>query len=284
LNLSKDIFHTLLALTKKQPWLEDKHKELENLIFGDCSDQDQKELILDLLNRFEYVSRDNFIKALSEMVEDIITDPCLKDETTQIVAIAADSSSDSSQWILYGLKPLFQKYQWDRYKHVSTYGKAYKTYKKSKQHNNIVLVDEFVGTGTTVLNRVNSLRTAFSDGNVTDYSIRIKAIVSTKIGAKAIRDTGLDFTSQIILPKGISDYYISSEAKNKIKLMLCLESILKEEYLGRKMPKLGFGATESLYCRQDGNCPNSVFPIFWWPIYRNDDFRPTVLIRAMGDA
>jgi hypothetical protein len=284
LKLSKDNFHILLGLTKKQPWLEDRYIGLNKLIFDDCSSQDQKELILDLLNRFEYVSRDKFIKALSEMAEDIVNDPDLNDETTQIVAMAADSTADSSQYVLYGLKPILRKYGWIKYKHVNRFGQAYNTYKNSKQHKNIVLVDEFVGSGKTVLNRIKEINSVFIKAKVSDYSVKIKTLVSTEIGAKAITACGLVFTSQIILQKGISDYYTNFEVKDKIELMLSLEFLLKKKYLGRSLPSLGFGSTESLYCRQDGNTPNNVFPIFWWPVYRNGDIRPTVLTRAMGDA
>jgi hypothetical protein len=284
LTLSKDNFHILFRLSKKQPWLTDKYEELQQLLFADCSNQEQKDLILDLLNRFKYISGENFGLSLTEMAEDIVTDPDLSDETTQIVAMAAGSGTDSSQYILYSLKRILQENEWEKHKFTNTFGKIYSSYKKIKKHKNIVLIDEFVGSGRTVIGRIREIKKVFDAAGVTDYRIKVKVIVSTEIGKNAILASGTDFSSQIIIKKGISDYYSNQEFTNKIDLMLCLEDLLKQNYEGHELPSLGFGKTESLYCREGGNTPNSVFPIFWWPIYVNGNRRSTVLTRAMIDA
>ncbi len=284
MEISKKNFCILSKIFKEQPWLLDKSQELEKLLFQDCSNDKQKNFIADLLIRFKYISNEEFYKILFTMAGEIAADPELNDDTTQVVAMAANSESDSSQFILYGLKSIFQKLGWEKYKHTNRYDHAYKAYCSSKQHKDIVLVDDFVGTGKTVLNRIKAIQSQFSDKNVSDYSIRIRVLISTNKGANTIISQGLNFKSQITIKKGISDYYQNKELQNKINLMLSLESILKKKHLGRELPSMGWGQTESLYCREHGNSPNSVFPIFWWPIYLNGDRRPTLLYRAMSDA
>ena len=69
-----------------------------------------------------------------------------------------------------------------------------------------------------------------------------------------------------------------------MQLMDELEDNLSQNYNGKELPKYGYGKVESLYAREDGNTPNSVFPIFWWPFYKNQNVRVTLLTRAMRDA
>lgn len=281
---SKDAFKLIFELQKNQPWVANKFDTLEKLLFRECLDDQHRRLIVELVNNFEYLSNDKFSSLLTELTEDIVTDPDLSDDTTQIVAMAADSRADSSQYILYGLKPILEKMEWRKYQHVNTFGAAYRTYKKSKDHKNIVLIDEFVGSGETLVGRVREIERTFSNNQIDDYSIKVKVLIATRQGLDMAKSKGIDITSRITLKKGITDYYPKELVSQMIKLMLELESILLESYDDRELPSLGYRGTESLYCRDDGNTPNSVFPIFWWPFYKNGEPRCTLLTRAMGDA
>ena len=198
--------------------------------------------------------------------------------------MAADSSIDSSQFILYGLKPILESHKWRKYKHINTFGKCYQAFKKSNQHNKIVLVDEFIGTEQTASGRVKEIKRTFDQNGIDRYSIKIKCLISTKMGIERLKQEGLDVTSIEIFEKGISDYYSAEEKDKKIKLMLDIEKILSPSYNGREMPSLGYGKAECLYGREGGNTPNNVFPVFWWPFYQNKKERRTLLVRAMGDA
>lgn len=283
-NMTKKIFRIMWDLTMKQPWLVDKYKELENILFNECSNQEQVDLILNLLSRFEYISGETLGSMLSRLVGNITSNKYLNDNNAQIVAMAADNSADSSQYILYMMKPLLQKKGWVKYKSVNKFAKSYNTYKNSKFHKNIILVDEFIGSGKTAKSRVDEISRTFKSNGVSDFTIRIEVLASSIVGYNYLFDSGINVSSQIILPRGISDYYSKGDVSKKIESMKEMESLLSEFADNRSMPSLGYGSTESLYCREGGNSPNSVFPIFWWPEYIDGKFRPTLLTRAMGDA
>lgn len=281
----RDIFRLLLELAKLQPWVADKEKELESLINNDCADQKQQELLVDLISRFEYLPQEKYRSSLESLVNMIITDKELSDADTQIVAMAADSGSDSSQYLLYDLKRIFAEKKWREYKQVNIYSHAYRTYNKSNSHKNIVLIDECVGSGQTVINRIKSIKSVFADNNIVDYTIRARVLVSTEQGLQAIKEEGIDVEALVVIKKGITDYYKDAAVIDEnIDLMLQLEAILSTTYKDREMPSLGYGKSESLYVREHGNTPNCVFPIFWWPFYKSEEERDTILIRAMGDA
>lgn len=283
--MKQNVFKIIFNLTKKQPWLEDKTDELQKLLYVDCTSDEERELILELLERFTHVSGKTFSQLINMLVEDIVTDPALEDKTTQIVAMTGDYSSDSAQFVTYALKAPFEKMKWREHITVTNFQRSYREYnKQGKKHTNIILVDEFVGSGNTIVGRVNTLKKLFEDNGVTDIKIKVKAIAASSIGIKKAEESGVELTSYLVIEQGISGHYDSTEILNKLALMDRLESILSTSFKDRDLPKLGYGGTESLYTREDGNTPNSVFPIFWWPFFTDNTDRETILIRAMGDA
>ncbi len=284
LNFKKDTFTQALRLTQKQPWLEKKVETLAFMLADECDTDDQRELLIELLDRFFYISASEFQKKLEELAESIVTDPDLDDGSTQIVAMAADSSADSSQLVLYGLKIILEKYGWRSYRHVNTFGKAYATYKSKKTHKNIVLVDEFVGTGLTVIGRVSSICRQFHDANIVDFSVRVKVIVATQHGFDAVKAAGINIEALVLIKKGISDFNSEEISNIKKKVMIDIEDILSKQHGDNDLPSLGYGESESLYSRDDGNTPNNVFPIFWWPFNKDSTIRHVLLTRAMSDA
>ncbi|MEZ9578673.1 MULTISPECIES: hypothetical protein [unclassified Vibrio] len=283
--MKQNIFRILFKLTQKQPWLEDKDDDLQQLLFSDCKTDEERELILELLERFTHVSHKKFSALINELVEDIVTEPTLTDDTTQIVAMTGDYNTDSAQFVLYSLKPIFEKLKWRQHITVTNFQKSLKQYKKlGCVHSNIILVDEFVGSGKTIVGRVRTLEKLFSDNGFNNVSIQVKAIAASSIGIKYAQENNVQLTSYLTIGQGISDYYHGQEITSKFATMDKLEAILSTSYKGRDLPYYGYGRTESLYTRDDGNTPNSVFPIFWWPFFADNTDRETLLIRAMGDA
>lgn len=280
---TKELFRCMLDLSQRQPWIIDKYEKLEVLMFNDCSDQEQQELVFELINKFEYLSHERYVECINSLGQEIYTEPGISDDNTQIVAMAADSGADSSQYVINDLKFIMDDLGWRKHILVNTFGKAYNAYKKSNSHMNIILVDEFVGSGQTVANRVAAISRVFGENNVNGYTVKVKVLVSTEHALKKLIDEGIDISAQIIIKKGITDNNSEVIAKKKINTMLQLESLLKESINGKDLPSLGYGQSESLYYRDRGNVPNNVFPIFWWPIYKDDKIRKVLLTRAMGD-
>lgn len=282
--MNRDKFRLIFQLSKMQPWISRKYDALENLLWVECDDEDKRELILELLYRFNHISARKYSKHIQSVAKKIVNDKHLSDESTQLVAMAADSNADSSQYLLYGLKPIMEQLGWRKYKQVNSFGSSYRTYKKNSKLKNIVLIDEFVGSGQTVLGRVKSLREVYENAGIKDIHIIVKVIASTRQGLDAVLKESIDIDAEIILDKGISDFYDAATVKDKLNTMLALESTLLEVYETRKLPSMGYGGTECLYVRDEGNTPNSVFPIFWWPFLKSGDQRKTLLTRAMNDA
>ena len=277
-------FNIILNLSKAQPWTVNENNALDRLLFEDCNTEDQQSLIIDLLHRFTYISGDKYHKLLRDLARKITEIEGIVDTTTQVVAMAADSTSDSSQFVLYVLKTQFESLGWRGYKHINRFTQSWHIFKKDKLHKNIVLIDEFVGSGSTVVGRIKELKRIYAEKGVYDMNFYVRVVSSTQQGLDFARAEGINIESLIIINKGISDHFPDDVAREKISLMVELENILSASYNEREMPSLGYGATESLYNNQVGNTPNSVFPIFWWPFFKDGSARSVLLTRAMGDA
>ncbi|MBL5904618.1 hypothetical protein [Serratia fonticola] len=282
--MKRNVFRIMLELTSKQPWLHDKSQALEELLFEECQDDETRELLIDLINRFEFLDNNRYQFLMRKIALDIVTEPQLHEQSTLISAMSIGSGVDSGQAIIYSLKLFLQELNWTNHKLINDAMQAYKAFKNNAPLKDIILVDEFVGSGKTVIDRVDTIKRQFSIARNDDFTIKVKVLAATEKGISNVLAEGIDITSEIKIKKGISDYYTGEEAKEMRGLMLAMENILSKEYKGRNMPTMGYGEAEALYYRKDINLPNSVFPIFWWAEYLNKSARKTLLFRAMGDA
>lgn len=279
--MSKEVFKIIYTLSQDQPWLNEKIEVLTHLLSTECKNQIQHDLILELISRFKYLTHKDFATELMNLAESIVTDD-IDAKNTQILAMTADSKPDSGQFVIYGLKPIFQQLGWADFLAITNFQKSFKYFKNNgKQHTNIVLVDEFIGSGTTVLSRVNRLKRLYLENGFKNIIIKVKVLVANSFAIKMLRKQGIDVEAMILINRGISDYYKDSELINALNAMDALENDLLPKYKEIDLPKLGFGQAESLYARDGGNTPNSVFPVFWWPFYKDTTIRETLTIRAM---
>lgn len=260
-------FKLLMDIRAIAPWLPtQKVENFAQLLERECSMPAEEQLIKDLLKDFLHISHKNYIDSLTLLAKDIVRNH--DEERTQIIATASDRSSDSSQYILYDLRVIFAELGWYRYKEVNRHDHSIKTFKEHRNYNNLILVDEFIGSGKTIIGRVSNLHTHYKENNkVEDYSISVSVIAACNLGLENVHAAGIEAKSIYCLRRGISEKYGADEVADKISMMQNLESKLKEEFNEYKIVDhaLGYGGCESLYYRELGNLPNSVFPFFWWP-------------------
>ncbi len=282
--MKKDTFRIMFDLLLIQPWLIDKQEVLEHLLYKECSSHKARELLIELIKRFEFLDNDRYQILMRQIAREIVADPHLHEQSTLIAAMSVGSGADSGQAIIYSLKTLLPEQKWWKHTLVNDALHAFKTFTRNAPLKDIILVDEFIGTGQTVIGRVKTIQAQFSGSKIEDFTIQVKVLAATEAGIKNIEAEGIKITAQVIIKKGITDYYNEQAAEEKKQVMLKLEGILSKDFSGREMPTMGYGQAEALYYRKDTNLPNSVFPIFWWAEYSNKKPRDTLLIRSMRDA
>lgn len=280
--MERSEFNILFDICMKHQWLSAKKEALSHLLFVDCEDIDARNLVMQLIDKIHYISDMEYNALLKSLAENIIQtedDP----KKIQIVAMTGDSGADSAQAVIYSLKSILGQKEWDGYLFVNRYDHSYKEAgRKDFQHTKIILVDNFIGTGDTVIGRIKRIRDQYKGKTI---EICVKVIFSTDFGKKRLEKEGIDlYMVYEPLKKVIDDFYDLEQAtlfKQKIKE---IESKFLQNYEGRDLHSLGYGEGQIALAIQDVNTPNNVLPIFWWKYYSDMEKRPVVLHRAMGDA
>lgn len=275
--LKKEDFTRVYNLYPKQPWLCDKESCLIELIEL-CETLEHKDLIIDLLSEFKYLDQKVLNTFLNYLSDCIINDSGFQEEKTIIASITADDSADSSQKILDYVKiPLF-KMGWSNVTTVNRFNDIPKNILKGKMQ--IILIDEFIGSGKTIRHRLRST----NGWPKTDFEIKFCFIAGMDYAIKDIESLGYEVYCPLRLQKGISERYSEVLALKAIKKMKELENKLAQQINSHDLKtfSLGYNDTQALYSLESclGNTPNSVFPIFWWPRYTDNHPRTTLLTRV----
>lgn len=269
-------FLELISLYRKQRWLLKKEDSLEELLYSP-KNRRHKKLLVNLLQEFKYLSNDDLSEYLKAISDYIINKSTFTEAQTQIAAMTFDEEADSSQKVLDYIKmPLF-KNGWFKIKTVNSFPKIVKFYNKG--FTQIILIDEFIGSGKTLISRLKNL-----EANILGkFEIKICFIAGMDNAIKLIEEQGYEVFCPLRLPKGISERFKDEDVENANKSMLEIEATLAKNVSKYELSTYSFGynkaeATYSLEGCQ-GNTPNSVFPVFWWPKNIAGKERNTLLTR-----
>ncbi|QHL85974.1 hypothetical protein GU926_00350 [Nibribacter ruber] len=272
--MKREDYNRILRLYPKQKWLVKKESELFSLL-QHCDLPHQKELVFELLNEFIYVDLELLEIYLENIAEYIVNSSGFTLERTIITALAWEGDPDSSQMIIQLLRPWMTRKGWNNVAFASNVPKGMKLLNKYG-YDQVILVDEFLGTGRTAEIRIEYLR----QGAVRDLEIKACFVAGMKFGLCKISKLYDDVFCTLELDQAITDKYSGIEKTNAIRSMHQLETKLLNDINGKKLKdyKFGFSKTQALYSSY-GNIPNSVFPIFWWPYDNESKNRNVLFIR-----
>lgn len=188
-----------------------------------------------------------------------------------------DKDADGSQAIINELKmPLALTVDFKYTYSAVCFEDIHGLYNKGYRH--FIVVDDFIGSGKTVEVRYNH----FLKLHLTGASISFYFLTGMAKGISYCKNRSIPVHCCKIMHKGISGHYPKEELLKRIWSMRYLESQLGSESGTTKLKdhSWGYGHAEALYCRQFGNIPNSVFPIFWWNRILDGTERPSVFTRV----
>jgi hypothetical protein len=230
-----------------------------------------------LMDRLVFLTSDEFDRCIYEMAEYI--DSSFDLSKTVICAATADHEKDSGQKVLYDLSSALGLLGHTKIHTVNRYDHVYK--KAKIVPTDIVLIDEFIGTGRSFMGRVRTIRGQYSNGNKAVPKIHGVAIAGMSEGLRGIAH-GFDSLGVCTsLVKGIQALAPRQLLQQEYALMSRLEDRLLHIIDDKELPRLGDGGCEALFSRNLGNCPNSVFPIFWWSKDSNGQSRSTFFPRVL---
>lgn len=270
--LSGEAFQKIFGLTARQPWLVRKQDELLAL-HAECTTHEQLELVVDLLDRFNFVDSHETERSAREIVDQVENKWDLDPENTAVVTKNIEEESDSSSAVNYLIQPQFAqaKKKWNKANFYQKLGSAL----LADHVRDIVIVDDFSGTGNSLYKVLKWVEGKLHEsGKNKNVYACFFCVMSSTTGRK-YPEVLKGLYSVRTIRRGISDHY-NADVDAKIAVMKELEQNLAG--LGKDY-SLGYEQSEALYVCHNFNMPNNNFPIFWYDKGRSGTPRKPLFYR-----
>lgn len=253
---------------------EDKHWKMENDEYGEISvfdrfcerlaeldNNEDRELMLDLTEKYMVVGMDQYEKCLIEAFGKFISDRkgLLQDIDVIHVFPIQDKEclgkTKSGNMMCYLTQGIvlrrFKEFHDKRVRIIETYD-GIKKHKNSIQL--LLLIDDYIGSGDTALGCINLLE----EQGIGKEKIIVISLVTQNAGKEVIEDYGVNVYFSIERNKGITDNYTAGEAETKIEQMKRIGKKIKAD----KDLYLGYKDSEGLISTL--KTPNNTFPFYWF--------------------
>lgn len=237
-----------------------------------CKNESEVEVVKHILNEIDLISKEKFQNTINLMALRL-GELSKQYHNMAIVAACYDNDADSSQYVLHKVKAKIP------YSKKIAYFNSVPTFlKKITSYDGCIIIDEFSGTGNTIINRVKHIK---SDAKFKKHTLDVQSFVCFAMSKAVsnIKSSGSKIEVIRQLKAGLSGYFHGEQLEQKIENMKRLENELATEVEGKELQSLGYGQAEAKYCVEEENAPNSNFPILWWPKTNHGDVRKTVFTR-----
>ncbi len=265
--LSEWDFKSIFNLGLQYDWLITCDEGFMELWNSTEEDLNQKKLILYLIHKFLYVDSKKADEYCSLIAHQITEEWGLQSTNTTITAACDNANPDGSQLMVQKLKSRFP-FQWKEFDFSNSLPDA--LHNKLNSYDNLVVCDDFVGTGSTIVRKIEYALRVISERHLKNVHIFVVSFAAMQFSKNAV---AYPFYSCEWLLKGISETLTGNDLIIATKIMEEMERILNPKIGRQYLPKFGYKRSESLYNYENDNIPNNVFPIFWWKKYRNNSFR-----------
>ena len=263
--ISKSVILALIDLAQSQAkiFLASDRSALSDL-FSECQTENQIMMLKELLSKFNYLTSSELQEGAKEIALAISQKWALNPKDTLIVAISDGDRTDGSQYLVKSVETALAR-AGTRFDVRNQLGPAFhEVQNKKTKYKNIVILDDFIGTGGKVSGVIERLQKY-----ITHQKIYIASLAGMNFGIDHIsKSCGCDIFSFISYKKSISDEFLEPKRSAYISAMIELEEriIPPSTYPRNSREKcymLGYGESEALYFLEGFSVPNNVFPIFW---------------------
>lgn len=270
-------------------WLEEEvnHKGLENLWF-DYKTEEEKNILKNLINNFTYLKQEEAEVITKNKLDECLINWNLSPNNTLFIGFKNHKFPDGSSILLNFFKAILSgsHLKWEEFNFLPDFDYGMGRIKDDGfirfglTLENIVLVDDFIGTGGTAVKRINEIKNKIIELDK-EIKLYMFSLAMMEEAIKLIKPTEVEFESCQLLKKGTElayPYWKRVFIRKKIQNM---ERILFEGSGDMMLENytLGYGKSESLYNWNRFNMPNNNYPIFWWHKYLDGTKRKTMFNR-----
>lgn len=276
--ISPTALYDMIEIFGAQPWIRHQPEEIAEL-WNICENREEQELLKILIMKFVVFDSDSERLACTAIAKQIVKWD-LQPETTWIVAVANAGEIDGSHVGMQKLKNKIDPIEKWQTRFIANIPEASK---KILKNQSVVLFDDFIGSGEKFIKKTNWLKRFLRPEIIESTKFYYLSFSGMQFGIDHLsKNTGCETFSYLHLKKAISEEFDTEIAEKYRQIMVSIESKLAQRFNNKSLEKFSFGfnSSEALYCGENDNCPNNVFPIFWWAKLRNELPFKTIFKRA----
>ena len=248
----------LLELAQSIPWIQTRKQEVTRLLMC-CTSAVHANILTDIYERFQFIAGNALSECLARIANEIQNEWKLISNNTAIVCKDIEGKTDSSAALQQMVKAHFNPIKgWSSNKNFRP---NIRSIILDKEIDNIVLVDDFSGTGTSLIKLLNWIEAKCYQNNrapINVYAAYIGCMPATY--DQKFPSFFKDLYSCHVCERAISDYY-------SIELQPEIITIIKDiefEHGGISAGySLGYQKSEAIFAVENLNTPNNVLPVFW---------------------
>lgn len=265
--LAEKYFIELISVFKEQNWDIEESTAGENSVFDmfckrleELESDADRELMLELTRKYLVVNLEEYGKYMVDVFRKFIDRNKDKIGKTEVIHMfpvqdkdypAKTKSGNVMCYLFQGnLMRRFDEFRNKRIRIIETFDGLEK-YKEDIEC--LLLVDDFVGTGDTILGCINLIE----EKGIKKERIKALTLVMQEQGRNAVEEYGVEIYSAVLRNKAITDNYSIEEAEKKIAQMKKVGKRIK----AKKELYLGYKESEGLVSMI--KTPNNTFPFYW---------------------
>jgi hypothetical protein len=146
--------------------------------------------------------------------------------------------------------------------------------KRQVTHKNLVIIDDFVGTGEKLIDLIGRLR---RNPKTATYVIHVCAFASMEFGWEAVSShVGGRFIANKVLQRCVSDRLSEPQRGD---MLMAISSLERAFFSKPGEYSHGYKKSEASFYLEGYNIPNNNFPILWWDKYADGNQRSTLFAR-----
>jgi hypothetical protein len=260
----------MFTLCVNAKWLVgERYREGLKALIAECSDHRDVDVIQHILQSLRYCTSAD-IDVAAGIAADVIQNQWkLSPADTLLVGVAEPNKTCGSQLYVRALEVQLP-IAWGN----CIYPNFVSAFKFRNGKANLVIVDDFIGTGKKVGDRIERLR---NNPKTSSFNIYVVAFAGMDEGlTKIANDVNNNIEAYIILEKCLSTLQPKTKADEFRNLMQTLEANFFDKPGAFSS---GFGNSEASFYLEGANIPNNTFPILWWEKYKDDSKRSTLFRR-----
>lgn len=268
--IAPEAIEVLINLSRTSPPLfKNGKRDALIALFQECESKEHFSLLERLITDFHYFTSSDLQSGAEKIADFITSEWKLNPKQTLIVATTDDDRTDGAQVLIKSLEAALSKER-PKYTIKNRLGFAFNNEANAiGQTNNLVLIDDFIGTGDKICKLINRIKEHANTIN----SIYVASLAGMKFGIQKIESTS---PCKVYCPhqfeKGISDLQDAAKTRAYTDAMIELEQAI---ITPMKFPRddrersysFGYGQSEALFVLEGFTVPNNVFPIFWKNAY-----------------